>query len=200
MLYEITEAVPHPDHTVTVTWSDGARAEISLAPFLEKGGAFDALKDPDYFVREMRLMTGGIGLTWPNEVDFSADGLRQEAFPPLTRTEELAAVILAMLRQDCSQNRDRDKLDSWAISAYEGATLTLAEDGYLELDPGGGRIGATVTAKGNELESRKDIHERRKRIVEARQRLGTIPGMTPAKLARLYNITIAELTGEADEP
>ncbi len=81
MLYEITEAVPHPDHTVTVTWSDGARADVSFAPFLEKGGLFEALKDPDYFVREMRLLRAGIGLTWPNEVDFSADGLRQDAFP-----------------------------------------------------------------------------------------------------------------------
>jgi hypothetical protein len=88
MLYEIKEAVPHPDHTVTVTWSDGARAEVSFAPFLEKGGVFEALKDPDYFVREMRLLRGGIGLTWPNEVDFSADGLRQDAFPAEASGEE----------------------------------------------------------------------------------------------------------------
>ena len=82
MLYEIAEAVPHPDHhTVTVTWSDGARADISFTPFLEKGGLFEPLKDPDYFVREMRLLPHGIGLAWPNEVDFSADGLRQDAFP-----------------------------------------------------------------------------------------------------------------------
>src|SRR5580658_9731433 len=81
MLYEIAQAVPHPDHTVTVTWSDGARADVSFATFLEKGGVFEALRDPDYFVREMRLLRGGIGLTWPNEVDFSADGLRQDAFP-----------------------------------------------------------------------------------------------------------------------
>jgi len=81
MLYEIAQAVPHPDHTVTVTWSDGARANVSFAPFLEKGGLFEALKDPDYFVREMRLLPHGIGLAWPNEVDFSADGLRQDAFP-----------------------------------------------------------------------------------------------------------------------
>lgn len=81
MLHEITEAVPHPDHTVTVTWSDGAQAKVSFAPFLEKGGVFEALKDPAYFVAEMRMLPGGIGLTWPNEVDFSADGLRQDAFP-----------------------------------------------------------------------------------------------------------------------
>ena len=80
MLYEITEAVPHPDHTVTVTWSDGVRANVSFTPFLEKGGVFEVLKDPDYFVREMRLLRDGIGLSWPNEVDFSADGLRHDAF------------------------------------------------------------------------------------------------------------------------
>jgi len=38
MLYEIIEAVPHPDHTVTVTWSDSARGVVSFAPFLAKGG------------------------------------------------------------------------------------------------------------------------------------------------------------------
>ncbi|MBV9491765.1 MAG: DUF2442 domain-containing protein [Verrucomicrobia bacterium] len=79
MLHEITEAVAHPDHTVTITWSDGARAQISFAPYLAKGGVFEALKDPAYFVREMRVLPGGIGLTWPNEVDFSADGLRHSA-------------------------------------------------------------------------------------------------------------------------
>jgi hypothetical protein len=27
------------------------------------------------------ILRGGIGLTWPNEVDFSADGLPHDAFP-----------------------------------------------------------------------------------------------------------------------
>jgi hypothetical protein len=81
MLYEIAEAVPHPDHTVTVTWADGARGVVSFAPFLAKGGIFAALKDPDYFVREMRILRGGIGLTWPNEVDFSEGPSRRGARP-----------------------------------------------------------------------------------------------------------------------
>jgi hypothetical protein len=42
---------------------------------------FEALRDPDYFVREMRVLRGGVGLAWPNEVDFSADALRHDAFP-----------------------------------------------------------------------------------------------------------------------
>jgi hypothetical protein len=55
------------------------RLKKCFAPYLAKGGVFEPLKNPDYFVREMRLMRDGIGLIWPNEVDFSADGLRQDA-------------------------------------------------------------------------------------------------------------------------
>jgi len=81
MLYEIAEAEAHPDHTVMVTWSDGARGIVNFDPFVAKGGVFAALRDPEFFVREMRVLRGGVGLTWPKEVDFSADGLRHDAFP-----------------------------------------------------------------------------------------------------------------------
>jgi hypothetical protein len=77
MLYEIKDAVAHPDHTVTITWVDGARGVVDFTPFIERGELFATLQEPDYFVRKR----GGIGLTWPNEVDFSADGLRHDAFP-----------------------------------------------------------------------------------------------------------------------
>lgn len=48
MLHQIIEAIPHPDHTVTITWSGCARATISFAPFWKKAALFEALKDPDY--------------------------------------------------------------------------------------------------------------------------------------------------------
>jgi hypothetical protein len=81
MLYEIAEAEPHPDHTVSITWSDGVHGMVNFNPFIAQGGVFAALEDPEFFMREMRILRGGIGLTWPPEVDFSADGLRQDAFP-----------------------------------------------------------------------------------------------------------------------
>ncbi|PZN77736.1 MAG: hypothetical protein DM484_14020 [Candidatus Methylumidiphilus alinenensis] len=81
MLYEITDAKACPNHTVTLMWSDGTRGVVDFTPYLAKGGLFNNLKDPDYFIREMRMLRGGIGLTWPNEVDFSSDGLRHDAFP-----------------------------------------------------------------------------------------------------------------------
>jgi len=81
MLYEITNALAHPNHTVTITWSDGSKAVVNFEPYIAKGGLFTALNDSDYFVREMSVLPNGIGLAWPNEVDFSADGLRYDAFP-----------------------------------------------------------------------------------------------------------------------
>jgi hypothetical protein len=81
MQYEIKEAEAHPDHTVTITWADGVRGTVDLTPFIERGELFAALQEPGYFVHEMSILRGGIGLTWPNEVDFSADGPRRDAFP-----------------------------------------------------------------------------------------------------------------------
>lgn len=81
MLYEIVRAFAHPDHTVTITWSDGVTGSVDFLPIIDRGGWFTPLRDPDYFVSTMVLLPGGIGLTWPEEIDYSADGLRQTAFP-----------------------------------------------------------------------------------------------------------------------
>ena len=88
MLYEIVDATPNPDHTVTITWADGAHGVVGFTRFMEQGALFSALRDPVWFVREMRILHGGIGLTWPNELDFSADGLRRDAFPDEVTGEE----------------------------------------------------------------------------------------------------------------
>jgi hypothetical protein len=81
VLYEIVDAVAHPDHTVSITWSDGARGVVDFLPIIDRGGCFTPLRDPEYFVSEMIRLPGGIGLTWPEEIDYSADGLRRAAFP-----------------------------------------------------------------------------------------------------------------------
>jgi len=80
-LYEITEAVARPDHTVTITWSDGVRGVVDFLPIIDRGGWFTPLRDGDYFVLTMVVLPDGAGLTWPEEIDYGADGLRQAAFP-----------------------------------------------------------------------------------------------------------------------
>ena len=81
MLHEIVDAVARLDHTVTITWSDGVCGVVDFLPIIDRGGWFTPLRDPDYFVSTMIMLPGGAGLTWPEEIDYSADGLRQAAFP-----------------------------------------------------------------------------------------------------------------------
>jgi hypothetical protein len=87
MLYRITDAVAHPDHTVTVTWSDGVTAVVDLAPVIATGNVFAPLEDPVSFVGGMRVASDRLGLEWPDRVDFSADGLRFRAFPKEAEAE-----------------------------------------------------------------------------------------------------------------
>jgi hypothetical protein len=79
--FDITEAVADPDHRVTILWSDGVGGVVDFLPIIDRGGWFTPLRDGDYFAATMVLLPGGAGLTWPEEIDYSADFLRQVAFP-----------------------------------------------------------------------------------------------------------------------
>ena len=87
MLYRITNAIAHPNHTVTITWSDNVTGVVDLSPVIAKGNVFAPLQDAGYFVEKMRIALDRLGLEWPNRVDFSADGLRFRAFPEEAEAE-----------------------------------------------------------------------------------------------------------------
>jgi hypothetical protein len=80
-LFEIVAAVAHPDHTVAITWSDGVSGAVDFLPIIDRGGWFTPLREGDYFATTMIVLPGGAGVTWPEEIDYSADFLRKVAFP-----------------------------------------------------------------------------------------------------------------------
>lgn len=79
-LYEVISAVATPDHIVRITWSDGVTAELDFLPIIDRGGWFTPLRDGETFAATMILLSDGAGITWPEEIDYSADFLRQAAF------------------------------------------------------------------------------------------------------------------------
>ena len=81
MLYTVVEARANADHTVTITWSDGVTASVDLKPYVTRGGVMAPLQDMTFFREKMAILDRGLGITWPGEIDFSADGLRYDAFP-----------------------------------------------------------------------------------------------------------------------
>jgi hypothetical protein len=80
-MFEIAEAVAHADHTVSIVWSDGVRGSVDFLPIIDRGGWFTPLRDGDFFAAAMIVLSDGAGLTWPEEIDYSADFLRRMAFP-----------------------------------------------------------------------------------------------------------------------
>jgi hypothetical protein len=91
MLYRIAAAAAHPDHKVVITWSDGVTASVDLAPVIATGPVFAAMRDGAWFAANMRVAPDRLGLEWPNDVDFSADGLRLRAFPEAAEAEFAAS-------------------------------------------------------------------------------------------------------------
>ncbi len=80
-MHDIVNAVARPDHTVDITWSDGVHGRVDFLDIIDRGGWFTPLRDPDYFIATMITLPNGAGLTWPEEIDYSADFLRRAAFP-----------------------------------------------------------------------------------------------------------------------
>ncbi len=116
-----------------------------------------------------------------------------------TAEDELYTVILDLVRQSCGTGRG-EELDSFAISAFERSIEVLDEAGFVAIDPGAGRIVATLLPKARKFDAWMEIHDRRKRIAEARHGLATVPGLTPEVQARVYRVTVAELIDEPPEP
>src|ERR1700734_2632701 len=58
MLYEIVAAVAHPDHTVSITWSDGVRGVVDFMPIIDRGGWFTPLRDPESLTGSMIVSPG----------------------------------------------------------------------------------------------------------------------------------------------
>lgn len=64
-----------------VEWSDGIRAVVDFLPIIDRGGWFTPLREGEYFASTMIMLPDGAGVTWPEEIDYSADFLRLVAFP-----------------------------------------------------------------------------------------------------------------------
>lgn len=65
------------NHQLYVELSNGKKGTFDVTPYLDKG-VFSELKDEDYFKQVKPLF---IGISWPNQQDFSADTIEYEMHP-----------------------------------------------------------------------------------------------------------------------
>lgn len=82
MMYKLkaVEVVRHP--VLRLTFMDGLQGEIDLSADLERGAAFEPLKDRNFF-QSVRVEESGHSFGWRleepgREIDFSADAARAD--------------------------------------------------------------------------------------------------------------------------
>ncbi|MBX3294748.1 MAG: DUF2442 domain-containing protein [Acidobacteria bacterium] len=68
------------DHILELTFSDGVRAEIDFAPWIEKYPFFAPLKALDYFCN---FSLDGWTVVWPNGADIAPETLHELAVKSL---------------------------------------------------------------------------------------------------------------------
>jgi len=66
------------DRTLSVTWDDGVRRTIDLAPLISERSALAPLRDASEFAR-VQISADGWSLGWPSQIDFGALQLRRWA-------------------------------------------------------------------------------------------------------------------------
>ncbi|MDB5394127.1 MAG: hypothetical protein JWM91_1633 [Rhodospirillales bacterium] len=72
---------PQPGLTVRAVSSDGRDALIAFAPIIDRSPIFSPMGDVKFLIKNARLAHTGSAIAWTDVLEFSADGLRQDAFP-----------------------------------------------------------------------------------------------------------------------
>jgi hypothetical protein len=92
--YRIVSAVAQASPFVRLGFDDGLTGEVDLSPYLDKGGYYEALRDPAFFNRVGIGMQGrcfGWRLDdFGNEIDFGADGARADIEAALVEARAVA--------------------------------------------------------------------------------------------------------------
>lgn len=90
MLHRMISAKARPDYSVEVVWDDGSASTVSFAELVGHG-VCTAMVDAAYFVDRVSIADEGYVLSWPNDVEFSADSLWYKSHPDDARRDFDAA-------------------------------------------------------------------------------------------------------------
>ena len=72
MYHDITDIRILDDYKLQLTFDDGKSGILDCKPFIEKGGVFSRLRDPEFFRRVYIHKELGV-LTWDDEIDIAPE-------------------------------------------------------------------------------------------------------------------------------
>lgn len=78
MHYDVTDAKYLGDYRLEITFENGKSGMVDFRKFIERGGVFACLSDPDYF-RQFEINRELGVITWGSVVDIAPETLYHEA-------------------------------------------------------------------------------------------------------------------------
>jgi hypothetical protein len=75
MFYKIQSVKPLPQYRLLIQFVNGENKKYDIKPLLDKWEAFKALTYIDGLFEQVRVDTGGYGISWNDDIDLSCDEL-----------------------------------------------------------------------------------------------------------------------------
>jgi hypothetical protein len=72
MYHDVTEMRILDDYKLQLTFDDGKSGVLDCKPFIDKGGVFSKLSDPEFF-RSVKINNELGVLTWNDEIDIAPE-------------------------------------------------------------------------------------------------------------------------------
>jgi len=78
MYYDIISATYKEDYKIEIFFENGKFGIVDFKKYIEKGGVFKKLEDPEYFMKFTVNHELGV-ITWDNEADIAPETIYSEA-------------------------------------------------------------------------------------------------------------------------
>lgn len=77
MFYKIQSVIPEEDFILQVQFTDGVEKRYDMKPLFETVPEFLDLKTIPGLYRQVKVDTGGYGISWNDEIDLAGNELRE---------------------------------------------------------------------------------------------------------------------------
>ena len=77
MFYKVKDVIPKNNYILSVLFTDGIEVEYDVKPLFDKWIVFKDLKDISGLYNQVKVDTGGYGISWNDELDLEGNELRE---------------------------------------------------------------------------------------------------------------------------
>ena len=75
MFHKVRSVTPLPNYCLSVSFENGEIKQYDVSPLFEKWEVFQTLKEVDGLFEQVKVDTGGYGVSWNAEIDLACDEL-----------------------------------------------------------------------------------------------------------------------------